>query len=304
MSVSNENLLVMNTKSLILGRLGLIFLLLLATWWWTNVYLDWSIDSFPNRLFLLFLVSVALSLVYFLLFNLNREYLWQIRIQFLIDTFLITWLVGETGDFVSPYITLYIVLISVAGYFLGKRETLFVSILSAVCFAVLSILSSQSLIYSLSGAVPPSRFVQIIAFNSVGILIVGLLAARLSDRRKVSQTLKETEESFEDLNVLHKRIVESIRSGLITTDLAGRIRTFNKTAETILGRTADETIGESLYSLFAENIRPAVDLCLFRASEGQSFPTEHFESFVRSQSDGNGDSPVASVAGSVAPFIG
>ena len=81
------------TKGLILGRLGLIFVLLLASWWWTNAYLEVSIESFPNSLFLLFAVSLGLTAGYFLAFKFNDDFIWQIRIQLLTDVFLVTWIV-------------------------------------------------------------------------------------------------------------------------------------------------------------------------------------------------------------------
>src|ERR1041384_2554913 len=91
---------VQRVQTLIIGRLLVIFLLLV------------------------FIVSIGLTVVYFLLLNLSKAVLWQIRGQFIVDTLLITWLVWRTGDLTSPYITLYIVLISVSSAFLKPRETI------------------------------------------------------------------------------------------------------------------------------------------------------------------------------------
>ncbi|HYE45560.1 MAG TPA: PAS domain S-box protein, partial [Caulobacter sp.] len=51
---------------------------------------------------------------------------------------------------------------------------------------------------------------------------------------------------------LHERIVESIRSGLVTTDLKGRIYTFNAAAEEITGHRAESLRGQHVSILFGQ----------------------------------------------------
>jgi two-component system sensor histidine kinase PilS (NtrC family) len=108
---------------------------------------------------------------------------------------------------------------------------------------------------------PPEKIVQIVSFNVVAFLVVGLLAARLAERRFSGEKLEETTKSLANLRLLHERIIESIRSGLITTDLDGKIYTFNAAAAEITGFSANEMIGRSIHSLFG-NIQEAIDLSL------------------------------------------
>jgi hypothetical protein len=133
-------------QRLIFGRLAIVFLLLLASWWWTNSVLEQSIAVFPTRLFLFFLVSIGLTGVYHAVAFFDRNYLLQKRVQFAIDVLLITWLVWETGDVESPYVPLYIVLVCMCGFMLGKAETLAIACSSAVCFGALAFLKGQALI--------------------------------------------------------------------------------------------------------------------------------------------------------------
>src|SRR5688572_13530609 len=196
-------------QRLIFGRLGLICLLLLASWWWTGSYLGKVSDKFPTSLFLFFLVSLALTAVYHVTAYFNRNHLFQKRIQLFIDILLVTWLVWETGDVNSPYASIYIVLICVSGLTLGRADSLAIAIGSAVGFTTLSILTGQVFDYSISGSVAPSRSVQIVAFNTVAILFVGLLASRIGERTRIDEQLRRSEESFADLNILHERIVQS-----------------------------------------------------------------------------------------------
>lgn len=249
-------------QTLIIGRLMVIFLLLVAGWFWNSGHLKLSVEDFPRGLFLIFLISVGLTIIYFFLLRLNKNFRWQVRIQFLIDALLITWLVWRTGDLTSPYITLYIVLVSVTSIFLSAKRTLLIAILCVLLFTTLSILTATSLLYSFSATPETSKAIQIIAFHDVAFLVVGLLAARLSDRHASGEQLIETTKNLANLRVLHERIVESIRSGLITTDLGGEIYTFNTAAEEITGFSAKEMIGKSVFSLLGNieySINPSLE---------------------------------------------
>ena len=301
-SFSDDSVLTGEIQRLIFGRLAFIFLLLIAGWWWTSSYLQIPDKIFPDELFFLFLYSIGLTIVYLFFLHLKQHLHWQIRVQFLMDILLTTWIVWQTGDIVSPYVTLYIILTSVVGYFFGKTETIFTAVLCAVCYSVLSVLSAQSFIYSFSGDVPSSRFLQIIAFNNVALLIVGLLAARVSERRRLKEQLRETVANFADFHILHERIVESIKSGLITTDLEGKIYSFNHAAEDIFGLQASETIGQSIFSVFGESIRARVDVCL-GSVQSDEFTTEHFETEIPAVGGGKRKSQVT-VACSITPLVG
>lgn len=261
----DENRFSANTKltqkiqTLIIGRLMAIFLLLVTSWVWNSGQLKLSFEDFPRGLFFVFLISVGLTIVYFFVLRLSKSYNWQIRTQLILDALLITWLVWRTGDLTSPYITLYIVLISVAGIFLSASETLLIASLCVALFTFLSISVALSIITSFGATPEPSKAVQIIALHIVAFLVVGLLASRLSARGASGEQLKEANKTLANLRVLHERIVESIRSGLITTDLEGNIYTFNVTAAEITGYSADEMRGKSIFSLFGNIKLPIAD---------------------------------------------
>jgi len=209
---------VQRVQTLIIGRLLVIFLLLVSSWIWYTGRIEFTFDSIPRGPLLVFIVSIGLTVVYFLLLNLSKTVLWQIRAQFIVDTMLITWLVWRTGDLTSPYITLYIVLISVSSAFLKPRETITMALICVAFFVTLSVLTSLALIESSGTAQSVSKIVQIVSFHVVAFLVVSLLAARLSERRSSGEALKLAAKSLANLRALHERIIESIRSGLITTD--------------------------------------------------------------------------------------
>ncbi len=238
--------------TLIVGRLLIVFLLLIASWMWQSGGLRIEFDEFPRDLFAIFLISVGLTIIYFIVLRMSSEYYWQIRTQFFIDILLITILVWRTGDASSPYITLYVVLIATASLFMGKRATLLLSGLCVFCFTALCLLTYTGVVASASGIKDPRRIAQTIGFDSIVFFVVGLLSAQLAERYASTEELKATSESLANLRVLHARIIESIRSGLVTIDLEGTIYTFNKTAEEITGYKSKEMRGQSIYDIFGD----------------------------------------------------
>ncbi len=284
---------------LIVGRVALVLLLLLANFWRTGGLPDLNTHENPDGLLLLFAVTFALSIVYYVTLRWGVAALWQVRVQFAVDIVSITWLVVNTGDIISPYVTLYVVLISVAGFFLGKTETLVLAIFCAIAFTTLSVLAANDLLNSAAAEQPPARVIQIIGVNDIAILLVGLLAARLSERRRLSEELKHTEESFADLHVLHERIVESIGSGLVTTDMSGRIYTFNRAAEMITGMRAADAIGRRVTELFGSDVQDKLEQCLEGVRAGAKWETQFDAGFQ----NGSGP-PRLKAACTVVPLLG
>ncbi|HEX6278451.1 MAG TPA: ATP-binding protein [Pyrinomonadaceae bacterium] len=254
---------------LIVGRLVAIFLLLVSSWIWYSGSADFTLQSIPQSTLFIFIISVGLTVVYFFLLRLSGLLRWQIRAQFFIDSLLITWLVWRTGDLTSPYITLYIVLISISSVFLRPRSTILMAVLCIGLFIGLAFLTGFTLIDSFGVPQTRTKIVQIISFHAVAFLVVGLLASRLADRQRSGEELREATKSLATLRALHERIIESIRSGLITTDLDGRIFTFNSAASEITGFTADAVKGSSIFDLIP-GIRKNLDEASRESDEIQS----------------------------------
>ena len=229
MSSLNENPITANfswvqsVQTLIIGRLIVVFLLLVTTWVWYSGKLELSFERFPQGLTLVFIIAVGLTIVYFFLLRLSRNVTWQIWAQFLIDACLITLLIWWTGDLSSPYITLYVVLISVSSIFLRPMSTLLMAFICVAMFVGVAVLAGYGVFSDPDQILPPARIIQIVSFHVVAFLVVGLLSARLAERRYSGESMEEAAKDLRNLRVLHERIIESIRSGLITTDLAGKI---------------------------------------------------------------------------------
>jgi two-component system sensor histidine kinase PilS (NtrC family) len=222
------------------------------------------------------LAVAGLSVLYALALRFSRIPLRvQAAVQFVFDVLLITRLAWLTGNLYSPYSALYIVVISVVSIYLGARGAL----LTAVGCATLYTAAMLLLVAGYGGG--PARSVsvasmaeaaQVIGLNDIAFLVVGLLAARLAERqtRSESEMLAATH-ALTSLRALHERIVESIRSGVITTDLQRRVYTLNGAAEEMTGYAADDLRGHDVSILFGD-IGRHVEESLRAAGAGQASP--------------------------------
>jgi two-component system sensor histidine kinase PilS (NtrC family) len=196
------------------------------------------------------------SVLYALAHRYSTALLLQARIQFVVDILLVTWLL-QTSDIIhSPYVALYIVIIAASSLFLGPRDAIAISVASAFAFTI-------SALAALGGLGPGAsddlldnsrlQTIQSIGLFDVAFLVVGLLSARLAARQSRSDVkLRDATRSLATLRALHERIVESIRSGVVTTDLLGRIYTFNAAATEITGYAESDVRGQDASIFFGE----------------------------------------------------
>src|SRR5690606_20296086 len=99
------------------------------------------------------------------------------------------------------------------------------------------------------------------------LLLVALLASALShERDRAGRALDERTRALARLQRLHERTVESLTSGLLTTDPAGRITSFNPEAERITGVQVMDAFGRDLDAV----IPGATAIVLERAREREA----------------------------------
>ena len=200
----------------------------------------------------------------------------QAGAQLFCDVLLVTWLVWATGDLHSPYVALYIVITSAVSIILGTRAALASSVGAAFCYTAVIMLSATGWLPTETGSevatLPLGKVVEAVGIYDIGILAVGLLGALLAERQSRSDVrLMEAAHALADLRALHERIVESIRSGVVTTDLQGRVYTINAAAEEMTGYGAQTLRGQDV-SILLGDLRDQIRRSLDAAREGQTSP--------------------------------
>jgi two-component system sensor histidine kinase PilS (NtrC family) len=256
---------------LILGRVTAAFFLFFARGLWAhgNNPKVWT-QMLPPLL-----IVCGLTVLYALACVFSRALLFQARVQFVVDILLATWLVWTTDVIHSPYIALYIVVIGASSLFLGPRDAIVISMACAVAFTASALAVLNGVGHAPAGDLLNSGRAQ--TFQSIGLfdiafLVVGLLSARLADRQQRSDVrLEAATQSLATLRALHERIVESIRSGVVTTDLQGRIYTFNAAAREITGYAEADVRGQDA-SIFFGEIKDIVAASMETGGAGDAGP--------------------------------
>jgi two-component system sensor histidine kinase PilS (NtrC family) len=176
----------------------------------------------------------------------------NIYIQSLLDISLITGLVYVTGGIESIYSVFYPLVIIYSTLFLAGRGGLISASVSGIFYGLLLDLEYYGLIqpihtlgydYNSEASYVFSRiFIHIISFY-----IVALLASFAAKREKMARDLlAEKESAFDQLDLLHKSIIESVETGILTIDLHGNIKSFNRGAEKITGFLRSEIINKKI----------------------------------------------------------
>ena len=205
----------------------------------------------PAFLYALAGATFVATLCYIVLLRvLRRRIELQAYIQFFGDLLLITALVHRVGGIASPFSMLYLIVIAVASTLLRRRAGVIVASVAYVLYASL-------LLGLYFGWIPPSgpavesvsiwRLNYNLATHLFGFYGVALLTSYLAHNvTRAERELVEKSEDLADLQVVHRDIVESITSGLITTDLEGNITSVNRAGQMILGRSEADLVGTSI----------------------------------------------------------
>jgi two-component system sensor histidine kinase PilS (NtrC family) len=100
---------------------------------------------------------------------------------------------------------------------------------------------------------PAVRFAQyVLATNDGGLLAVALLAGSLADRlRTTGAQLVDASVAIEDLRQFNAHVIDSLVSGLVTTDADWRVVSFNKAATAITGVDSASAIGRDAREVLA-----------------------------------------------------
>jgi two-component system sensor histidine kinase PilS (NtrC family) len=239
---------------LIVGRLLTSLLLFIVSLIWNRAG---DPHQTVSRSINLLMIVAAFTIVYAVIFRLSRNILFQARLQLTVDILIVTWLVWHSGVIQSPYIALYIVIIAISSLFFVARDALVTSVACAVAFTACALfLAGHTTI--IDGSL--QQTIQAVGMFDIAFFVVGLLSARLAERQSRSDVrLLAATQSLANLRELHERIVESIRSGVVTTDLDGHIYTFNKAAEEITGYEENTVRGKDASIFFVDLKRRIAD---------------------------------------------
>ncbi|MDP9324070.1 MAG: ATP-binding protein [Acidobacteriota bacterium] len=254
---------------LIAGRAAVITLLLgSAILIRINVPGAFPIETF----FVLIGITYALTAAYGAALKYFERYSWLVDVQLGCDAVIVSAIVYITGGVSSYFSSLYTLPIIAASTIQSRRGGMMVGVLSTLLYGGLVLAQYYGAgffpVVTDYALLPPARVAMFtVGLNIFGFFAVAVLSGHLAENvRRAGEQLVETSNQLADLQAFSQHVIDSLTSGLATTDIDGRVLTFNRAAEAITRVTAAEAVGRSI----ADVLQFPRDLDgLFGAREGR-----------------------------------
>jgi two-component system sensor histidine kinase PilS (NtrC family) len=216
---------------------------------------QWTPIPLPVRtLILLAAFWYALATVYLVLQRSVPGGRWQAPLQIALDMAIITGVVYASGAHDSYFISLYVLVILMASILFSRRGTFVVAGFSFVLLGFIIELAYYGVIPRTSISTPSARALESwLGSNLFAFLAVAYLGSLLSQTiHKKGVELEEKSEALKDLQAFNRDIIESMRGGLLTTDLDGRILLVNRAGAEITGHGFGVLRGENIAEVFPD----------------------------------------------------
>jgi len=203
-----------------------------------------------NPFFALIALTYALTIVWALTLRFVDRHAWLIDVQVACDALIVSAIVYLTGGVSSYFSTLYTMPIIAASTVQSWRGGLMVSVLSSFMYVGLVIAQYQNVPLPFAPpliVLPLSRVLFTAGLNVFGFMAVAGLSGYLAEGlRRTGAQLEETSSQLADLQAFNQHVIDSLRSGLATSDTSGRVLTFNHAAESITGIAAADAVGRDI----------------------------------------------------------
>ncbi|MBW2099903.1 MAG: PAS domain S-box protein, partial [Deltaproteobacteria bacterium] len=209
-----------------------------------------------SALYSIIIATYLLSFLYLLIHKRIKTLESNIYIQAAGDVTLITALVYATGGVGSIYSVFYPLVIIYSTVFLKKRGGMVTASAASLLYGLMLDLEYYGVIHPIydiswnytfsSGYVFSRIFIHVISFYIIALLISFVVEQEKSAR----SLLEEKQSEFYQLDRLHKSIIESVETGIITIDRSKTIKSFNKAAEKITGFLFPEVENKQIETIF------------------------------------------------------
>jgi two-component system sensor histidine kinase PilS (NtrC family) len=162
---------------------------------------------------------------------------WHAPLQMVLDLAIITGVVYSSGAQDSYFVSLYLLAILMGSILFSRRGAFLVAGVSFILLGCVVELTYYGLIPRTTASMLGARALEswltsnLFAFFAVAYL-GGLLAETI---RNKGVELEEKSEELKDLQAFNRNIIESMRGGLVTTDLGGRMLLMNRAGAEITG---------------------------------------------------------------------
>jgi two-component system, NtrC family, sensor histidine kinase PilS len=205
-----------------------------------------------GSLVLLIALWYVLASVYVLFQRALPEARWHAPLAMVLDLTIITGVVYASGAQDSYFTSLYLLAILMGSILFSRRGAFLVAGFSFVLLGCMVEMTYYGWIPRTAFSIPGSRALESwLGSNLFAFFAVAYLGSLLTQTiRKKGVELEEKSEALKDLQIFNQDIIESMRGGLLTTDLEGRILLVNRAGAEITGHGFGLLRGEHIADVF------------------------------------------------------
>jgi len=245
--VENREVTIEEKDKTRLNLLIIFRLIIITLFLGVAIFIDIKKTGFPvsvstlNFLYFMIAATYFFSIAYILLLRIIKDLKINIYLQSAVDVLLVTLLVYITGSLNSNYSVLYTLVIIYSVIFLGRYGGLIIASAAGIFYGLLLDFEFYKIIPSAPATehnydlTAEDVFIRILV-HIVSFYVLAFLASFVVEQeKKTRHLLQERESAFNQLDLLFRSIIESVDTGVMTIDLKGTIKTFNRAAEEITG---------------------------------------------------------------------
>ena len=206
--------------------------------------------------FFLIGLTYALSAIYAVALPAMLRHSWLVDLEFVFDACLVTAFIHFTGGVTSYFSLLYVLPVIGAASLQFRTGGILVALISAFAYGALVVAQYSGSAGYVTGEwvadmrvfLPPTHVAEYtVAANAIALLAVALVGGSLADRlRRADARLAHASHALADLQAFNQHVIQSLMSGLVTTDRAGCVVAFNRAAEVITGHQTAAVVGRSV----------------------------------------------------------
>ncbi|HAM32804.1 MAG TPA: hypothetical protein DDX05_05435 [Deltaproteobacteria bacterium] len=176
-------------------------------------------------------------------------------LQAVADVAFISIIVIATGLYDSVFSFMFVVVILLGSLERYLRGAVGWAVLSSATYTVLVYLQMRGILHP-PGVEPTlvlfPQFARSAMTHSTAFLLTGVLSGFLGEEiRKGKEKVRDRDDVIQKLESFHKHVIDNIPSGLLTSDMQGKVNLVNDTACSILGVTREDAEGKPMKQVLA-----------------------------------------------------
>ena len=166
-------------------------------------------------------------------------------IQLILDVFFEIALIYLTGGIDSWFSYTLVLTILASSIVLNQRAGYIIATMSSLLYGTLIVLQFHRVLPVITDYQEAGNYLYNIFIHISSFYLIAFLSGYLSSRlEKTKEKLAEKDLNLRNLEFFNQEVVESLPSGLLTTDMSGTVLLFNRSAERITGIKKEAVVGK------------------------------------------------------------